>query len=131
MEYFTNNIRNGNFVRMSEYQLESNKTQATQKKKQIVSEREGKYYCTYIIDENGKKFLINKVPVAQVEEQKISGKPLKSDAIINYYYSIMKNDSAVFECKQNMRMEAAHKENLHEIMDLLKEEIGIKNDPQG
>lgn len=128
MAYYNSNIRNGNLIRMPEYQMESNNPRATLKKKQIVLEREGKYYCTYIVDENGHKILLNRVP-AQAEEQKVLGKPIKS-AIKPYDCNAAKNERTVFECKQQIRMEASQKENLQGIMDILNQEIGILNKPR-
>lgn len=33
------------------------------KQRQVMSEVEGKYYCTYMVDDKGNKTLISKVPV--------------------------------------------------------------------
>ncbi len=40
---------------MSKHQSKEKDTEESQKKKQVVSERQGNYYCTYMVDKEGKK----------------------------------------------------------------------------
>lgn len=41
------------------------------KKQQMISQVEGEFYCTYLVDETGKKILISKIPISQVEKEEI------------------------------------------------------------
>lgn len=47
---------------------ENNAEVQKKKTRQVVSEVEGKYYCTYMVDDEGKKTLISKVPVDESEK---------------------------------------------------------------
>lgn len=113
---------------LSEYQHESKSAKESHKKKQIVLQREGGYYCTYIVDEKGQKILLNRVPIAQTEEKKNLGKAIGSNEIMACDYDVIKNARTAFECKQQIRTKIAHKENLQETMNILKEYVGIPND---
>ena len=42
------------------------------KKQQFISQVEGKFYCTYVIGENGKKILISKIPISDMEKENLS-----------------------------------------------------------
>lgn len=60
---FNNIIGSGKsytFPITSQYQHKSKDTEESKKKRQIISEREGKYYNTYVVDEKGQKVIINK-----------------------------------------------------------------------
>lgn len=116
---FIRSVTNSSLAKKSEYQPENNSSQAAHRKKQMVSTREGKYYCTYLIDEKGHKILLARVPIAQIEDPKGLEEVLGTDTMKFCSNSTMTNDRAVFEYQQKMRMETAHRENLQEIMDIL------------
>lgn len=103
---------------MSEYQRKSKDTEESKKKKQIISEKEGKYYNTYVVDEKGQKVLINKVSIEQIEKQKNSQNSIGSDEAV-------KNYSTTSKCIPKMHMEAVHRKNIQEVMDILRGNIGI------
>jgi len=101
---------------MSKHQSKEKDTEESQKKKQVVSERQGNYYCTYMVDEEGKKVLINKVPVEEAEEQNGLLNSNKSDGKKSCNYNSAKNTNTDFEYKQQMNMEATYRKNQQEIM---------------
>ncbi|SFD01866.1 hypothetical protein [Clostridium uliginosum] len=140
MSFYINNVcskKSYNSLITSEYQSKSKDihesqentkdTQKVQKKKQIISETEGKYYCTYMVDEEGQKVLLNKVPIAQVETQSNLQNTIASHETNSCNHNIVRNARTAFECKQELQMEAAHRKNLHEVMDLIKGNIGIQS----
>lgn len=88
--------------------FETENPRSSQKKKQIITMREGKYNCTYIVDDKGRKTLLNKVPVNEDKEQKEAGVPPVSIG------------------KSLSRIETIHIENIQDIMNLLKEYAGIQ-----
>jgi hypothetical protein len=108
--------------------LDSDSEEGKQKKKQIVTEREGNYYCTYIVDGNGNKVLLQQIPADQVEEKKTPGTRKESSETAPCDYKSVKSARTAFECKQQMNLEKSHKQNLKEIMNILEEYAGI---PQG
>ena len=112
----------------SERQQESKNSQQSHKKKQIVSVREGKYYCTYIVDDKGQKILLNRVPVTQVEDRKNTEKHMDGDETKSCDYNAIDNSRTAFEGKQQMNIEVSHKKNLQEVMNIVKEYAGIAND---
>ncbi|KAJ49640.1 hypothetical protein BD780_001139 [Clostridium tetanomorphum] len=64
MNFYINNAYNSksyNSSITSENQHKDKDTEKLKKKKQIISEKQGKYYCTYVVDEKGQKVLLNKV----------------------------------------------------------------------
>ncbi|AVQ38083.1 hypothetical protein C7M56_05070 [Clostridium botulinum] len=101
---------------MSKHQSKEKDTEESQKKKQVVSERQGNYYCTYMVDEEGKKVLINKVPVEEAEEQNGLLNSNKSDNKKSLIYNSAKNTNTDFGYKQQMNMEATYRKNQQEIM---------------
>lgn len=125
MDLYINNAYNSSIT--SEHQNKSKDADKSQKKKQIVSEKQGKYYCTYVVNEEGKKVLLNKVPIAQVEKQKVLGNQTEPDKTKFCDYNVVENDSTAFECKQQMHMNANHRKNLQEVMNILKGSVGIPN----
>lgn len=93
------------------------------KKKQIISEKEGQYYCTYIVNEDGKKILMKKIPVYQVEKQN------KSQELMNFDFTNCCDDKnvnetarAVFQYNQQLHKKNAHKKDLQEMIDILKKD---------
>ncbi|EHN15110.1 hypothetical protein [Clostridium sporogenes] len=101
---------------MSKHQSKKKDTEESQKKKQVVSERQGNYYCTYMVDEEGKKVLINKIPVEEAEEQNGLLSSNKSDNKKSLIYNSAKNTNTDFGYKQQMNMEATYRKNQQEIM---------------
>ena len=101
---------------MSKHQSKEKDTEESQKKKQVVSERQGNYYCTYMVDEEGKKVLINKVPVEEAEEQNGLLNSNKSDNKKSLIYNSAKNTNTDLGYKQQMNMEATYRKNQQEIM---------------
>ncbi|GAA0076642.1 hypothetical protein UT300005_10200 [Clostridium sp. CTA-5] len=97
--------------------------QELQKKKQIISEQDGKYCSTYVVDEEGHKVLLSKIPIAEMKKQNSLQNSNKYDNTNSCNYNMSKN----FKCKQQLNMEATHRKNLQEIMDILKGNIDIKN----
>ncbi|SKC39996.1 hypothetical protein [Maledivibacter halophilus] len=81
-----------------------------EEKKQIVVERDGKYSYTYMIDKEGRKILLRKIPVSQEEQQENLQNLIKPDS--------------TNQCKQQMYMEGIHRRNLQEIMNIIKGNIG-------
>ncbi len=123
-----NNISTGRsytFIDLSEDRHNGKNLQNSKKKKQIVSLREGKYYCTYIVNEKGQKILLNRIPIAQVEEQKSQEKPTESSKKKPFDSNLLKSAHTAFECKQQINIDVAHKKNMQEIMGILKEYAGI------
>ncbi|WMJ89482.1 hypothetical protein [Anaerocolumna sp. MB42-C2] len=124
MSSFSNGVWLGksyNSFTMSDYSYESKEKQ----KQQIITERDGNYYCTYIVGKDGKKILLKKIPVPQMKEQEDSAKPIESDKAKTYDYNDLNNARTTFVCKQQMQMESANKKNLREAMDILNEYAGI------
>lgn len=106
----------------------SDEEEHKEKKKKIVTERQGNYYCTYIVDDKGQKILLKRIPAKQVEEKNnlgTQGNPIYAKL---RDYSAVQNARTDFECKQKMNIEASHKENLHKIMNILKEYSGVPTD---
>lgn len=110
-----------------ESQNKDKETQKLQKKKQMISEKEGNYYCTYMVDDEGQKTLIKKVPITQEQKQNSLQNSIESNETNFSDYNVKKNGSTTFEYKQQLHMEATHRKNLREVMDMLKGNIGIQN----
>ena len=96
------------------------------KKQQIISVREGNYYCTYIVDEKGQKILLKRIPAEK--DQKGLGVERETDDVKPCDYNAVKNARIAFECKQQMELEISRKKNLKEIISILKEYAGIPTD---
>lgn len=103
-------------------------TQVKKKKKQILSVREGNYYCTYMVDEKGQKILLKRIPADRVKEQKGLGMERATNDVRPCDYNAVKNARTAFECKQQMGMQISHKKNLKEIMNILKDYAGVPTD---
>lgn len=69
-----------------------------------------------MVDEEGKKILINKVPVEEAEEQNGLLSSNKSDSKKSLSYNSAENTNTDFGCKQQMNMEATYRKNQQEIM---------------
>ncbi|MDF2984817.1 MAG: hypothetical protein K0R50_327 [Eubacterium sp.] len=131
MSLFINSVRAGktytSIAALDDKNNDEN-TQVKQKKKQILSVREGNYYCTYIVDEKGQKILLKRIPADQVKEQKGLGMERETDDVRPCDYNAVKNARTAFECRQQMDMEISHKKNLKEIMNILEDYAGITED---
>ncbi|WP_243190739.1 hypothetical protein [Clostridium botulinum] len=69
-----------------------------------------------MVDGEGKKVLINKVPVEEAEEQNGLLSSNKSDNKKSLIYNSAKNINTDFGYKQQMNMEATYRKNQQEIM---------------
>ncbi len=129
MSYSMNNVNGINRLNTFEPlkdRPEEESVQKSQKKKQIVCEREGNYYCTYMVDDKGQKILIKKIPAPETDNLKLKHEQKNEISQTNpSCYNIDRSGRTAFECKQEMKTQAVHKENLHQIMNLLKEYSGI------
>lgn len=87
--------------------------QKINKKKQITSEQEGNYLCTYLTDDDGKKILLNKIPISQINIQN------NSSANENTFSNLMSiGSSSTFENQLNL--ESNYRKNSKEIANILK-----------
>ncbi|MBC2397946.1 hypothetical protein [Clostridium tetanomorphum] len=128
MNFYINNAYNNKSYSSSitsENQHKDKDTDKLKKKKQIISEKQGKYYCTYVVDEKGQKVLLNKVPISQMEKQKVLENSTDSGKTKSCHYNANKNHSTAFQYKREMHMEATHRKNLQEVMNILKGNVGI------
>jgi hypothetical protein len=131
MSYYVNKIDRGNpftSLKSAQDKTEDDSVQKSQKKKHIVCEREGSHYCTYMVDEKGQKILIKRIPVDDTDDKKNPKKHNEVTQINPSNYSIDSSARTAFECKQEMKRQAVHKENVQQIMGLLKEYAGIPGD---
>lgn len=95
------------------------------KKPQLVSQREGKFYCTYVIGDDGKRRLISKIPILETESDKISLTGSAFENIKNVVsHNIKKTDGATDKKNQETTGESLH-DNTQEMMELLKNSVGI------
>lgn len=104
-------------------------TRVKQKKKQILSVREGNYYCTYIVDGKGQMILLKRIPADKVKKQNGLEMERETDNVRPCDYNAVKNARTAFECRQQMDMEISHKKNLKEVMTILENYAGITEDP--
>ena len=101
-------------------QIEDDKdTHNSSKKKRIISMKEGKFYCTYMIDDDGMKVLIKKVPIVQVQKQNNLDNSKQSDDINALDYNAVSTTRAAFEYKR-------HKSHLKDIMNIINDSFGIQ-----
>lgn len=98
------------------------KKKNTKQQKQFVSQAEGNFFCTYLIDSEGNKILVNKVPISQghLDASVTDFEKVKTEAAP---YS--KNNDP--NLKQQINLEAAHKVNIQDMMEILKSYAGIPN----
>jgi hypothetical protein len=57
---------------VSSNQDQGQQAQTKNKKQHFLSQVEGSYYCTYLVNEDGIKVLLNKIPVGQMYKKRIS-----------------------------------------------------------
>ncbi len=132
MSFCINNVYSGKSYTpliTSEYQSKSKDTQELQddskdaqklqKKKQVISEQEGKFYCTYMVDEEGQKILLSKIPIAQVEKQNSLQNSIESDKTKYCDYKVEENAHTAFKYKQQLNLESTHRKSSREIMNIL------------
>ncbi|CQR70353.1 hypothetical protein SOV_38900 [Sporomusa ovata DSM 2662] len=91
------------------------KKESSKQKRTICSQVEGNFYCTYLIDSEGNKILINQVPVEQLNQ---------SDTLA----SASENNSLGQAInKQETNLERVQKGNVQDMMEILKSCVGIPN----
>ncbi len=131
MSYSLSKINSVNMfssLKPTQDKTEDDTMQKSQKKKHIVCEREGSYYCTYMVDEKGQKILIKRISADDTDDKKSPQKHDEGEQINPSNYCIDKSARTAFECKQEMKSQAVHKENVQQIMNILKEYAGIPED---
>ncbi|MEN6351355.1 MAG: hypothetical protein ABFD08_18435, partial [Syntrophomonas sp.] len=89
-------------------QRPGNDTKTAQKKEPVVSIREGKFYCIYLVAESGQKILLNRIPVDYLKKLRKPGKLVKYDVLA----SGDGNARIVSHIKQLMHIVEAHKQNV-------------------
>lgn len=94
-------------------------TQKTHKKKHVVSEKDGKYYCTYMVDDEGQKLLINKVPISQVSGQNDLLNSTKFNNTELGHSNVSSDAQTNIEYKRQLDLESTHKKNIKGIMNIL------------
>ncbi len=105
-------------------------TQKTHTNKHIASEKDGQYYCTYIVDDEGQKLLISKVPISQVAGQNELLNSAKFDDT-KFCHSNVSSDAQInIEYKRQLDLESNHKKNLKDIMNILSGNNIQSNDKQ-
>lgn len=108
---------------------EDEKENVKQSKKQFISQMEGDYFCTYLIDSNGNKILLNRIPVSQNEKQdQSSSNSLAFEKLKSTAYLKTGNANTDLEREQQATVEAANKTNLQGIMEILKSYAGLPNE---
>lgn len=63
-----------------------NKIEKKPKKQQFISQMEGKFYCTYVVGDAGKKILISKIPISEMEKENLSFQGSAFENIKNVIY---------------------------------------------
>lgn len=87
-------------------------------KKQFVSQIEGKYYCTYLVDENGGKILLNKI-LATEAKNICSNDSLALEKLKNQAY---------FKNKNTDLNPQSHNLNVQGMLDILRSYAGLPNE---
>lgn len=83
------------------------------KKKQIVVEKDGEYASTYMIDGEGKKVLISRVPIETSNESQMGEEDMTSDADLDIAHGRQMYEASI------------QKRNTKEIMELVEISAGI------
>lgn len=100
---------------------ENNKSEIKKKHSHIVKEQQGKYDCIYSVDDDGKKTLIEKIPVLRTN--KIKDKNDEFNNLFNFdnpkfvSEAVINNTRASLNFRQQMYH---HDDDLKEIIDFLK-----------
>ncbi|MDD3268377.1 MAG: hypothetical protein PHX14_03580 [Syntrophomonadaceae bacterium] len=119
MSSFTNSVYDEKSLIITECQRANNNTKSTSKKKQIASLREGKFYCIYLIEENGQKILLSRIPIKQIKKRRVSEKTSKYTVASCGYNARL---ASIY--KQQNYIIAAHKQNVQRIVDILNRGYG-------
>lgn len=103
---------------------EDSKGEVSKSKKHFYTEIQGKYYCTYLVDEAGSRSLISRVPASQA----LSDDSLGNADFKKALSSIIENKASGENNSENERnayTEASHKVNREEMLQLLQSATGI------
>lgn len=122
MSSFTNSVYDEKSLIITECQRTNNNTKSNSKKKQVASLREGKFYCIYLIEENGQKILLSRIPIKQIKKRRVSEKASKYTVASCGY-----NARLASKYKQQNYIIAAHKQNVQRIANILNR---IYGDPE-
>lgn len=101
------------------------------KKPQLISQREGKFYCTYVIGEDGKKRLISKIPIVETENDNISLAGSVFENIKNVVSHNIKNADGATGTKNQGSAQVSSHANTQEMIELLKVSVGIPSSLEG
>lgn len=122
-------VSQSNFGNFLEFQLKSKALQNSEdnsidnkehkKKMQITSEIEGQYYCTYLIDEEGEKVKLSKIPIDKANVQSNIENPIVSTNSSSLDYSLPKDANLSFQLKQQLNLEGNLRHNIHDMMELM------------
>ena len=88
-----------------------------------------KFICTYSIRDDGKKVLLNRIPVKDDNTDMVSNKSSKSHSLFNLENSKFCNEAIIsttrasFEFNQKSLKEKYHEKDLKDIMDILTKSI--------
>ncbi len=92
----------------------------------MISIREGKYLCTYWVEEDGQKTLITRILITEPEKEEpaASYEAVALETASPETHEV-RNDRAAFECGQQFHQEAAHKKNIQDVEHIKKEYTSI------
>lgn len=122
MSYGVNSVQDDDSI-IAKYQSKDKKK--TKKAREIISEKVGNYYCKYIVDENGNKTLVARVPASSVEKQKKSPKLIDDSKSKVCDFNTLQNTSTTFHRRQQLAIQSKHKDNLNDVLNILKDSMGI------
>ena len=117
MSSSVNSISSGNsyaYPVVTDSKEGSNDTKKSKKSKQVISEKVGKYYCTYVVDESNNKHLISKIPIDKMETQNLTG----YDAA-QYYLSAL-SGKIHMSIDHKVKKQGANETDLLQLMNVLK-----------
>ncbi|ADK15621.1 MULTISPECIES: hypothetical protein [Clostridium] len=121
MSLSVNSISGGNsyaYPAVTDSKESSNDTKKSKKSKQVISEKVGKYYCTYVVDESNNKHLISKIPIDKMEKQKLS-KNLTGDDATQYCLSAL-SGKIHMSIDHKVKKQGANETDLLQLMNVLK-----------
>ncbi len=121
MSSSVNSISSGNsyaYPVVTDSKEGSNDTKKSKKSKQVISEKVGKYYCTYVVDESNNKHLISKIPIDKMEKQKLSQNLTGYDAA-QYYLSAL-SGKIHMSIDHKVKKQGANETDLLQLMNVLK-----------
>lgn len=99
----------------------SKDTQKSHKKKQVISQQEGRFYCTYVVDDDGMKILLSKVPISQEKNENKSTDLDKSNEIESLDYKALSTSRTAFEYKKQQLHH--NKSSLKDLLAALKGDL--------